>query len=120
MTGDDKKTLSDDRDRAMCLWEQELRIEAAALYADVVGRWPRHNPHHPDVVGEYACVLSELDRGTEALAQYQIALEAELEQGGANEGAAVALARLHVGAQASTTDRRPGSAMTSGCLRTPR
>lgn len=84
----------------MSLWERERRTVAAALYADVVGRWPRGNLHYPDVVGEYACVLSELDRGSEALAQYQVALLAELEQGGANESAAVALARLHVGAQA--------------------
>jgi tetratricopeptide (TPR) repeat protein len=100
VSDDWKKALSDDRDRAMSLWEQELRDDAAALYADVVARWPRQNLHYPLVVGEYACVLSELGRGEEALAQYQAALEGELAQGGTNDYAGVALARLQVGTQA--------------------
>jgi hypothetical protein len=100
VSDDWKKALSDDRDRAMGLWERELREEAAALYADVVARWPRQNLHYALVVGEYACVLSELGRGAEALAQYQAALESELAQGGTDDDAAVALARLQVGTQA--------------------
>lgn len=82
MSDDWKKALSDDRDRAMSLWEQELRAEAATLYADVVARWPPHNLHYPLVLGEYACVLSELGRSEDALVQYQAALESELAQGG--------------------------------------